>query len=151
MTVHIKGRTRYADGPTTKVTISRYAHDEPILVIEGGLFEFRSHDRSFVIGAKHPTATDEEHDASYVAYLEGAGFTFDMMNPSGFDCYAAIFKARFYDEEPVPEGACDRSCEEPHGFLKFTPPKQDWKPANFWIRVEFLSANEPEDPDVDAR
>lgn len=158
MTVLIKGRTRYADGPTTKVTIRRHQHTDPILVIEGGLFEFREHDRSFVLSAKHPTATDGEHSASYVAYLEGCGFQFAMMNPDGFDCYAAIFKAEYYDGEPLVEDwggktpdDCGYNCEEPHGYLSFTPPEQKWAPANFHITVEYqiVAPDEARDEDQD--
>lgn len=144
MTIEIAGRTRYADGPTTEISIRRKGyHEEPLLVIHGGLIEQRHDAGEFALGSKHLSATDNEHDSAYVTYLEGAGLTLDYMSAHGMTLNAVILKAKFYPEAPEPKdvGACDRpACQEnPHGFLPFTPPTQDWKPALYEIDVRFVA------------
>lgn len=134
----ISGRTRYSDRATTRIEVRRYRNEAPLLVIYGGLIEEKN-GGAFTISAKHESATDEEHDASYVAYLDGAGFQFSFMNPQGFEASGVILKAAYYtfDEPAVPHDECDR-CQEPHGFLKFSPDSQPWEPGIYYLNVEFL-------------
>jgi hypothetical protein len=127
------------------VSVRRNNFSEPLLVIHGGLIERRDHSPEFVLGAKHQSATDEEHDSAYVAYLEGAGLALDHIGPHGVTFTAVILKARFYKSDPRPEdvGDCDypRCQDEPHGYLDFTPPKQRWEPAVYQIEIRYV--NEP--------
>jgi hypothetical protein len=151
-TIEIQGRTRYASGPTTRVTVreDRFS-SEPLLVIHGGLIEQRDRSTEFVLGSKHMSATDEEHDSAYVTYLEGAGLALDHIGAHGITFTAVILKAKYYAEEPVPEdvGDCDYAqCmedEEKHGYLPFTPPKQTWKPGVYEIYVEYIGRPEKDE------
>lgn len=135
--VIVEGRTRYADSATTEVLVRRYEHEDPIMVIHGGMIEERR-DGEFILSAKHPTATDEEHDAAYVAYLLGAGLRYRTMFPDRVRFTGVLLDARYYAAEPEPTDTCDgERCDGPHPFLEFTPPQQKWKPANYFIEVIF--------------
>ena len=141
VTIEVKGRNRYADNALTEISIRdhRYSgyHGE-IMKITGGYIEQRDGSDTFVIAAKHMTATDEDHDSSYVAMLEGAGLKWDhMMGPNQYFT-GVILEAQFYTEEPTPEGKCGADwCDEKHGFLDFTPPTQKWVPGLYEITIRY--------------
>lgn len=139
MTITIKGRNRHADTALTRVTV-RDKYRTEILVIEGGYIEKRGMAGEFVLAAKHPSATDEEHDSAYVALIDGAGLTWqDMLGPT-HTFTGALLSAKFYAKDPTPEDSCE-DCEgdEAHGFLEFTPPEQPKFPVGaYFIEVEHL-------------
>lgn len=147
MTTTIHGRNRYADTALTRVTIRRgyRGFGDPLLIIEGGYIEVR--DDGFILAAKHPSATDVEHDASYVASFEGAGLTWKDMYGAVHTFTGVLLTAQFYTEDPEIEGSCERCADpvegsghQPHGYLRFMPPDQKWKPALYTIEVAHLTA-----------
>lgn len=83
--------------------------------------------------------TDEEHDASYVAYFEGSGLRLDHMYPRGLALSGALFSAKYWnDPQAQVEGLCT-TCPEQHGYLDFVPPEQPWRPGHYILEVRFHS------------
>ena len=148
VTIEISGRNRYASGPVSVLTIrhARYSGESgEVMTIKGGYIEGRGEGGGFLIAAKHQTATDEEHDSAYVAYLEGAGLQWDHMMGNTIYFTGVILKGKFYTEEPTPEDECDADwCEEKHGYLDFTPPVQKWTPGLYEISIRFTGADDDE-------
>lgn len=131
----IHGRTLHSDRAATTITITD-KYGERAGVIHGGTLHQRE-SGEFLLTAKHPTATDVEHDSSYVAYFEGAGLRFDGMTAGSVTLSGSLFSANFWDDpEEHTTGACDM-CKEPHGYLPFTPPKRDWAPGFYHFKVKY--------------
>lgn len=127
MSVKITGRNRYTDEAITTVVI-RNISGKALLEIEGGYIEKRND--TFVIAAKHPTATDEEGDSSYVVLIEGAGLAWKDMYAANHTFSGVLLKAKWITDEDATEQI------EEQGYLKFTPLAQPWKPAAYIIEVE---------------
>lgn len=138
--LEIHGRTQFAKKAPTCITI-RDRIQETVAVIHGGSIQ-QSTGGEFTISAKHPTATDVEHDSSFVAYLEGAGLQFDLMLPRRITFRGSLFTAQYWDDVDAQlDGSC-HMCDDPHPFLEFVPPHQKWTPGQYSIEVRFDPADE---------
>lgn len=146
MTIKVKGRTRYSDGPVASMKIRRVNtwDDEGLLFnLKGVSLTEREHDSSFQIEVLHPTATDEEHDAAKILYLEGSGLKYKSLFVNEIKFTGVLLKAYYYpDGVPEPEGSCyyhdqnPESCDE-HGYLEYMPPQQKFTPVTCEITVTF--------------
>ena len=127
--VRITGRNRYADEPCTVITV-RDDYGVKFLVIEGGYIENRGKAGGFVLAAKHPSATDQEGDSSYVVLIEGCGLVWTDMFRSQHTFTAALLNAGWFTDAEA------AAYVEENGYLQFTPPKKPWKPGAYIIEVE---------------
>lgn len=136
--IQIPGRNIHGDKAHTVVTVSNQWH-EPVLQIHGGSVQEKTNG-DFLLVAKHPTATDIEHDSSYSAYLEGTGLRYEGMTLRSVYLSGAIFTAGYWPEGSNPEEDAEvcTACDAPHPILDFTPPRQDWKAGRYFLTVKFV-------------
>lgn len=144
MTIKVKGRTRYAERAVASMKIRQINTwgDEGLLFdLKGVALSERGHDNAFQIEVMHPTATDEEHDAAKILYLEGAGLKYQSLFVNEIKFTGVLLKAHYYpDGVPEPEGSCyyheqnPESCDD-HGYLEYMPPQQKFTPVNCEIIV----------------
>lgn len=131
----IHGRSLHSDRAAATITITT-KHGDKIGVIHGGMLHQRD-TGEFLLAAKHPSATDVEHDSAYVACFEGAGLRFEYMTAGTIQLTGSLFTANYWaDPEEHVTGACDM-CPEPHGYLPYMPPRQDWVPGFYHFKIKY--------------
>lgn len=131
--VEIHGRTIHNKQARTTVTVLDQ-YGDTYAVIHGGTLQERN--REFTLTAKHPTATDEEHDSAYAAYFNGVGLAFDHMTGGSITLTGAILDAAFHDDVQDRDEDCP-ICPDPHPVISFTPPARAWRPGLYTLRVTF--------------
>lgn len=140
MTIKIKGRTRYSDDALATITIEDQWRQTTLFKIKGGSIDFQRRDLgTFRIECQHLTDTDVEHDAAKVAYFEGAGLNFDSVFMRSVHFTGVIMTTEYYpDGPPTDTERCEADwCNNEHGFMDFTPPKQKFTPQLCHITVDF--------------
>ena len=151
MTIEIHGRAMYKNSPRLTISEFRWSNSEPLVTIDNAEIRFSNSDNdTFTIISRHPDGTDVEHDAAYVAYFEGAGLIFRDTHASVVGFNGVILSAKYYPTDFDFTGDKFYVCDDTtyyhapgsewlagHLIMPYTPPDQRWKPAQYWIELDF--------------
>lgn len=138
-----------------KITITEANYGEKLFVIESADLMHFADRTEFEVTTRHQTATDIEHDASYLAMFKGAGLQFKSISGKRVRFTGVILTAQHYPEDFVFEDGVSlkdlglrfeldeiEACTEcvgdgSHLLVPYLPPRVKFQPRLCEIEVSF--------------